>query len=411
MAPALLLLLGIIARTSSIPRLLVVVGVAGIVVLCYIVCRILLGLPMGEISALTHAFSIRYLLAVAESILIYTKLYILPVGLHIERFLDIPQTISFGMLASAFVVMLALFFTSRAALRGSDAAMWILWALIALFPVSNLIPLYPGMASRQIFLGERFLYMPCIALAAATILFWNNIRCRIPRHSSLLGIIGVVAILLLGMLTYNHNPYWADEATLYSLTLQYYPGSVRMREGLGLIYADEERYDEAIELLAPVAEQNPLSLQAHLNLGNTYRRKGRFDLARRELEKAHAVAPAAAEPLNVLGLVAMAEGKNDEAAGFFIAASKAAPLFPAAYVNLSIVQLRQGDADSAERNIQKALSLDPELRQDVMLLMATCHEKQGMVEKAIEDYRIILKYGYPGVLVATDKLEALMKQP
>ena len=57
-------------------------------------------------------------------------------------------------------------------------------------------------------------------------------------------------------------------------------------EALGVILGHQEKYDEAIELMAKLGEINPLSVMAHSNLSLFYMKKGEIERAEEEKAKA-----------------------------------------------------------------------------------------------------------------------------
>jgi tetratricopeptide (TPR) repeat protein len=62
------------------------------------------------------------------------------------------------------------------------------------------------------------------------------------------------------------------------------PGLARAQFELGVLYADQRRYPEAVAALEQAVKADPKMAQAHYRLAQAYRRAGREDLAARALE-------------------------------------------------------------------------------------------------------------------------------
>lgn len=73
------------------------------------------------------------------------------------------------------------------------------------------------------------------------------------------------------------------------------PDDLNARMQLGLIYAENELYDEAVKEFANIAAANPQDSDAYTNLGNIYLMTGKIDRALENYKKAEAIAPDDAE--------------------------------------------------------------------------------------------------------------------
>jgi Flp pilus assembly protein TadD len=446
-APLLILITGALAgRLLARPTVHAVLASAVSVCGAFI-CRMLIGIP----SPVVNSLSPRTFLAAAESLIVYIRLLFLPVGLHMERFTPVPPLSDPGALMSTGLLILLTLMTMRAFFRrdGAPGPLLWCWAFTAFFPASNIIPIYPAIADRQIFIGEHFLYVPLIGISAAFACAWESLRARwrealIPCEaggirgalrpsgsgckaalrlpcdgggnradlqppygmSRTLPMAGGIAVLaLFSVLTYAHNEYWRDEDTFYSLTLAKSPESVRMNINLGILKAREGDYEESLRLLLAVAAQNPRSAVAHVNLGQTYRAMERFDDARKEFLAAQRSSPGSPDVLSALGALSMAEGKHEDAVSYFSKAVAASPLSPGAHVSLAAAYLSQNKAVDAERVLRGALMVDPGSFEARMLL-GMCYEKLGRMEAAREIYRAIAME-YPGYSPAVEKADRL----
>jgi tetratricopeptide (TPR) repeat protein len=377
------------------------VGAAILAVIGYVLCRTLFGFPMSGWLSSPAALSAGHLLAVAESLLLYGALLLLPVGLRMERFMNLPTAADPLALCCAAGAALLIAAVLRGLRRGNVAACLFCWSFAALLPASNIIPIYPSIADRQIFLGEHFLYLPLAALSMIAALSWHNASGSRDGPSRVMRVAGVLALVLLGTLTYVHNEYWRDELTFYERTLRRYPGSVRMSMNLGLLYARLGRFDESVALLSRVAERNPLSARAHCNLGSAYLKMGNYDLAARELGEALELDPKFAVARSELAFMAMSQGRTDEAIVHYRAAIGASPYLMDARLNLAVAYFKQERVEEAVRTLREALALDP-MSLDARYFLAVILERQGRLDEAREEYRTILDH-YPDCEPAAER--------
>ncbi len=406
-APLLLLLLGLFTERAIKRRVCLSVLTAVVAVASLTILRPLLGIPIGDWRSAITETSAMSLLAAAESLVLYARLFLLPVGLHMERFLSLPSARDPQALLCASIFALALFLAIRGLLRRRLEGFLFFWSLIALLPASNIVPLYPSIAKKQIFMGEQFLYLPSVGLsAAAALLLYNSINWSKSLSSTILGI-GLVALTLLGILTYTHNEYWRDRLTFYEETIRHYPGSSRMRLNLGLSYAEQERYEEALKMILPTIRENPLCSTCHFALGKVYYELGNYAEAKREFMEAVELEPLLAIGHNNLGVIAMRNGDIEGAAIHYRAALKTDPFDINIRINLAAAYRKQGKTDLAVTELREALAVDPRSIR-ARYILALAYEEKGHVEKAIEEYRTILR-DYPDFKLATERLDQLSR--
>jgi Tfp pilus assembly protein PilF len=426
-------------RGGAILRL---AGASAAALCLVLVCRRLAGLP----SPATAPPSLPVVLAAAKSIFVYAALVVFPVGLHMERFLPVPALPTPATLLPAAALLLAAFVVARALLRRgtSPVPLLLCWALAALLPAGNLLPLYPAYADREIFIGEQFLYLPLAGVSGAIACAWvsllgggafrrlrNTPPHRADESAHCEGDVqpgngdkrragdgtaartawragGVAALLLLSALARLHNDYWRDAATFYSETVARGSHSERMLINLGLIRAVEGRCEESERILRNVAARNPRSLLARLSLAHTYLWIHRPDKARAEIEESARIAPGSPEVLAASGLLLLEEGRPHDAVRDLSAAVAAAPRDPALGVKLASACLAAGEPERAERAVREALAVDP-TSFEARMLLAVCCERQGKRREAFEAYREIARRR-PDFGPAVERAHRLMRE-
>src|SRR3990170_7860011 len=146
---------------------------------------------------------------------------------------------------------------------------------------------------------------------------------------------------------------------------------------LGSIALDQQKTDEAIELLKQATTIERSDSDAWYLLGTAYRQSGKLDEAVDALAQAVLFVPdfteayeqmalvydekgASGEALYARGMVAYSTGKLDEAAEQLQAAAGASPTLAEAFAGLGLVREVQGQGDAAIVAYQQALHLKPD---------------------------------------------------
>ena len=121
------------------------------------------------------------------------------------------------------------------------------------------------------------------------------------------------------------------------------------------------KLEEAVALFLQSIEAGPTA-EAHTFLGWTYSSMGRYDDAIAECRKAIAVDPDFGNPYNDIGAYLIELGRPDEAVPWLRRAMKAGRYEPRHFphLNLARVYAARHDYDRAIRELDRALSFDPE---------------------------------------------------
>jgi len=355
----------------------------------YLLCRSLLHVSIGEWLCGLGAVSFAGLCAVAKSLVLYARIILFPVALHMERFITIDFPPSIADLFCASLATLVAFVVVRFAMRRGALASLVLWSCAALLPASNIVPLYPSIARSQFFLGEQFLYLPMVGLSAAFSLSIEHLR----KRSSLAKVAAVAALAALGALTYAHNGYWRDNLTFYTQTHARYPGSARICTNLGLYYANKGSFAESLSLLRKVLEKNPQFSDAHRNIGTVYLAMGDLPAARKELNAALELRPDSAVALDLLGLINISEGKIDDAIACFKKARDISPRYLQVRFNLSSAYEHKAMIEEAIQELREIIDIDPSSL-GARTRLASLYEGQGDHARAEAERRAILNL-YP----------------
>ena len=290
------------------------------------------------------------LLTTSKAIIVYLRLIILPLGLHMERTIKVARSLfepeALGAVIAIIAISLATFNAYKRRLKKVFFA--IMWFFVGLIPVSNIVPI-------NSFIAEHWIYLSAIGIFAMIgmgIVFLSK-----RKAGKVLSILIVLSLSVFYMhLTIERNKGWKDEVTFFKETLKYSPNNARL----------------------------------HLNFGNTYLELGNKKEAIEEYRKAIKLRPDDAIAYGNIGTAHMGLGRHKEAQGYIEKALSIKPDFPDALYNLGVIYEQMGYADKAEKNFKDALKYNPRFLNCHMRLGSICLNR-GDVEKAKEHWREALK--------------------
>lgn len=136
------------------------------------------------------------------------------------------------------------------------------------------------------------------------------------------------------------------------------PRMVFLYNIMGLILADQKRFDEAIQYYEKGTKVNPDFAMIYNNLGTVYRIKGEDLKAENSYKKAILLDNKISEPLNNLGNLYRSTGKYTEAIKSFRNAITIKPDFFWSYYNLGISYISMGDFNNAIKSLEKCIEIN-----------------------------------------------------
>lgn len=139
-----------------------------------------------------------------------------------------------------------------------------LWYLITLVPVIGIVQV--GQQSR----ADRYMYIPMVGLGMG--LAWMGVA--ISRRSATLRrlviVIGLAAIVVSVPLTMRQVLTWRDSETLFSRAIDVTSRNYRAHTGLGRVYQDQGRVEDAIKHYKIALAHDPFNALAYHRLGVAY---------------------------------------------------------------------------------------------------------------------------------------------
>lgn len=221
----------------------------------------------------------------------YQQLVVLPFPLHMERKLAIEQSLlsvwSLAAIVESLLVGLISYWEWKR-LRTAWVAVGSWWYLISLAPVSGIVPIN-GL------IYEHWLYVPQIGWWTMVVGLIFFARSFLSTHHQrwlkwlLIGLLVAVSSIY-GLLTIRQNYLWGNPIRFYTYTLRY-TSSTRLYNNLGMAYADQGQYQQALTAYQQAITIDPGYPHMHHNMGNTYEQMGEIPQAIAAYEEALRIQP------------------------------------------------------------------------------------------------------------------------
>ena len=296
-----------------------------------------------------------------------------------------------------FVVIIALWFLKNKIGKGSLAA--VLFFAITLAPLLNIIdqPAYTEMT----FVNDHAQYLPSIGLIVLFAASMVKLKNRYMNEKT--GIAGgVILILILGIITWQHAGLYKDMETLFRHSLAKNPNAWAAHNNLGLALEQKGKYDEAIIHFKEALKLKPDFAKAHYNLGNVYSDINQYEQAVIHYKEAIKYDPHYTMAINNLGIAYASRNNFNDAIKAYKKVLEIDPENFDAYNNLGNALAQAGEYDEAYKAFSKALELQPG-NLDIRYNMANTFILQGKINEAVSEYRKALEIN-PNNIVSVLKL-------
>ncbi len=320
------------------------------------------------------------LLTFLETLMIYIGIIFFPVDLHMERSIDYAASFwDKGVLFSLVGVLLLSWAAIRIRKISKEACFGLIFFFILLLPVSNIFPMNSNMA-------EHWLYMPLMGVAISVsflgIYLWDNKVVMRP----LLAFFFVGYLVFFSYQTVDRNFDWENDLTIYSHTLKYSPGSIKMLNNLGNLYHNKKDFKKSLEFHTKAVEANPDEHRTRLNLGITYEDMGNPSEALRQYEISKDLRPDYAQAYLHIGNIYLKNGDIEKSAVFFKIAVQYDEFSIDARNKLGNIYFDKGLYNKAKESYEKVLEIDPYVA-GAHNNLANALSRLGEEDKAIEEYR------------------------
>ena len=161
----------------------------------------------------------------------------------------------------------------------------------------------------------------------------------------------------------------------------------------------------AIEAFSGALALKRDSMLAHLKRGDTYRRRGEFTAALRDLQTATVLDPAAPQPVELLGDVRAAMGQPDLAAEHYEAFVALDDLSPRVLYKLAVAYFRNGEIEHALGPLRDAVELDGDFT-EALYLLGMCLREDGQDAEALDALARVVEID-PAFVAAREEMIAI----
>ena len=294
------------------------------------------------------------LLTTAKVLVIYLRLLLVPVGLHMEWNIEPARSFFQDEVFLSCVALLAIGGFSYFLLRTSRLKFFsVMWFFIMLAPYSNIFPL-------AYFMGEGWLYLPSTGFFALIAIYFFEISQKSRLWGVIIGAIFIFMISSYVLLTIRRADVWANPLDLYLEILKYSPDNTKARINLGVLLAQKGLDEEALKKYKEVVNiTGDKASDAHSSIGNIYADKGMYDMALEEFKQAVEMAPHDYVAITNIGIIYKKKGNFQEAEKWYRKAIDVSPNYDLAYNNLGNIYLETARYDDAISYYKKAIELNP----------------------------------------------------
>jgi Flp pilus assembly protein TadD len=250
----------------------------------------------------------------------------------------------------------------------------------ALFPTLNLF-------AAPFLQADRYVHLALVGVAGLLALALNQLAARRLR---------VVAVLLIAWslvwvpISRSRTTVWQDSERLWRHALVHHPGFAPGHSNLGLHLLANERTREAIEQLRRAVELEPKRPLWRANLASALVSRGDLDEGRRLLEAAVEENPELADAHGTLAVIALREGRNEEALALARRGAALRPGDPLLEVHIPETLAALGQTEEAARHYERIAATYP--IPEVMLGWADLERKRGRLDRADALYRRLLRH-------------------
>lgn len=257
------------------------------------------------------------LLTFSKSLWLYGQLLLAPVQLHMERVVDVVESLSSPWPWASVLLIVCIIWAGWLELKRRQTT-WIWlglgWFLIMMAPISGILPIN-GM------FYEHWLYLPMVGFWLIGVGLYELVEIKL-RWIKTLFIGACIGLLIL---TWRQNYIWANPIRFYTYTLRF-SDAARLHNNLGMAYAQAGDLPMAVNSYRAAIERDDQYPQTHHNLANALVSLSEYDQAQAEFKRALEISPG----------------------------------FAPSIMSLAQLQYLTGDASAAATTLERALELAPQ---------------------------------------------------
>jgi len=268
------------------------------------------------------------LVQIPVAIVSYLKLIFWPAKLSLYQTEMVFSTSQYAMFLLAFLVFLAVIFTSFK--KDRKIFFW-----LSFFVVSLLVTLTPIKIAWVV--AERYAYLGSIGIFVTLAYFFNYLIEKDEKYrATAYAVFGLLAIALSAR-TIIRNTDWKNEDSLWVATAEVAPSGEHIHNNLGDVYSRQGDLPRAVSEFKKAIEINPRYADAYHNLANTYHEMNDYDDAVSNYQKAIELNPGLWQSYQGLAAIYFEKGDYPEALRNMEAAAKINPNDPELQQNLQLI--------------------------------------------------------------------------
>jgi tetratricopeptide (TPR) repeat protein len=287
----------------------------------------------------------QYLFTEFRALLVNIGEFLLPINLTADWYFPISKSLFDHAAIVGLAVLLALvgaawYFRKRFPL----AAYGFLVYLLLMAPTSSIIPIKDPVAERRLYFSVLGLLLIVVDLLS---------RVRVDRKKLAMGCAAAVLVCAIG--TRGRAAVWADDQAFWSDVVQKAPENARAHFHLGYVWAEQQRYGEAIREYEQVAKLGPTGSDLLLDWGVVYMNTGQPELALAKFQASQKVENSAHVWTDIAEAYANLK-RWPEALAALGEAQKLDPGFGLLYVDRGRIHMGNGECAGAVLDFRAALA-------------------------------------------------------
>lgn len=279
----------------------------------------------------------------------------------------------YQFLAWPAIIGLLLWLWSKRNSWGRHALFGLGFFLINLFPVMGFIKMS---YMRITWVADHFLYLPVLGLIGLAAGLAD--RYYDPeKPKKWVVVIGLAVFVVFTFESHRYANVFFNEEQMWSYTLKANPDAWQAHSRLGKVMIDQGNNNKAFYHIGESVRLRPDLAETHNNYGAMLEKKGEPEKALEQLREAVRIAPTIKIYSINLGSLLVRSGKYEEGEKVYEGLLKDDPDNPTFLCNRGVARYFLGRNDEAIADFQKALSVNPDLKDAKENLAAALKKKNA----------------------------------
>ncbi len=230
--------------------------------------------------------------------------------------------------------------------------------LITVFPVLGFIKMS---YMRITWAADHFLYLPVLGIIGLAVAVAGRVYDPEKPKKWILGA-GLVIFVVLTFESHRYANVFYNEEQMWTYTLKSNPDAWQAHSRLGKVMIDKGNNDAAFYHIGESVRLRPDLAETHNNYGAMLEKKGETDKAVEQLREAVRIAPTIRIYAINLGSLLVRTGKYEEGLKVYDKLLEEDPGNPTFLCNRGVARYFLGQNDGAIQDFEKALSVNPDLK-------------------------------------------------